>query len=755
MGRRMSLAAATLVVSVALTLAAGVDSAQAHFEAGAASTSITPPAYTSASDAAFVPLCGVTAAQVAELWPGPRPFAFEDPYRDVFGLGRYVPGDPYCDADASGRYEAPYLAGGAGQDRWPTSVDPGNGPAARAVVFSTAKQRVALVSVDSIGLFDSTMERIRAEVRKLDPTLTDIFISSTHDEAAPDPIGLWGPNTSELPEQPETPSGETSGVDNYYMDFLVERVARMVVAADEARQPASLNVAIGSMPSNEQACWSSYPYIDDQALPVMQARTSDGHVIFTLADVSTHAETLGYSGVKEYVDTLSADWPGQMRAAMEARWPGSIGIEVAGLVGSVETPTIYEPQSTQVLRVPGSIHGVSGNPNGCSSVYPNPTSGEPVSEAHEFLSAYGKSVADAAAAALEGGHTVVPRKITVQQKPICVELENNLFVAAFAAGLFPGRPLYANSTCTLEVETSPARGSSSDASATPSAEEQPDYLKSGVGVLTLGPIQLAYSPGEVFPFTEIRGPVDEAQMPFPTNCYEPADENYYCGSSLPITPWTSAEMTEPYRFLVGLGEDMLGYMFPPGNFVGSEAEVNKQPWLSYEDTKFSGHDRFGYGHADDDESVGPYVGRDVTTALQELLASDGRGTRVQPGLYVDAEGRLSDSPFAGEGFTGAVGVEIARAGKKPRLLLIGRQASGFATFDGRPDPGTAGTPLRYSVQTAGVMLGSGKPLLIDVFAGAKQLGRSSPAAQATAAGSGAEGPLENATPFSAWRVPQM
>jgi PAS domain S-box-containing protein len=61
----------------------------------------------------------------------------------------------------------------------------------------------------------------------------------------------------------------------------------------------------------------------------------------------------------------------------------------------------------------------------------------------------------------------------------------------------------------------------------------------------------------------------------------------------------------------------------------------------------------------------------------------------------------------------------------------------------------------HASQTGGVMLKSGKPLLIEVFAGAKQLGLSQPAAQATSAGSGAEGPLEDATPFSAWRVPQM
>jgi len=38
----------------------------------------------------------------------------------------------------------------------------------------------------------------------------------------------------------------------------------------------------------------------------------------------------------------------------------------------------------------------------------------------------------------------------------------------------------------------------------------------------------------VFPFTEIRGPIDEAQMPFPTDCFQPQGENYFCGSPLPV-----------------------------------------------------------------------------------------------------------------------------------------------------------------------------------------------------------------------------
>jgi hypothetical protein len=394
------------------------------------------------------------------------------------------------------------------------------------------------------------------------------------------------------------------------------------------------------------------------------------------------------------------------------------------MVGSVETPTVYEPQTTQVLRLPGAFHGVAGNPDGCSSVYPEPASGTPVSDARQFISAYGHSVADATVAALAKGRVVIPTVLQSQHSSVCLQLENNLFVAAAAAGLFPDRPLYADPGCTVGAQLSGAVAPPGETSTGSSPSGlPPTWLKTDVGVVTLGPAQLAYSPGEVFPFTETRGPIDEAQMPFPTDCYNPTTNDFYCGSPLPTTPWISAEMNQPYRFLVGLGEDMIGYLFPPGNFVGSQGEVDQEPWLAYESSSPNGdHDRFGHGHADDAESAGPHAGLAVTSALQQLLASNGPGSEVVPGLFIDAAGHLSDSPFAGGAFTGAVGVEIAPAGAPPRKLLLGREASAWATFDALRDPGTAGTSLRYSVRTGGVMLKSGKPLLVDVFAGAQALG---------------------------------
>ena len=753
--RRWIAAAATAGL---LSLPSVSKAAVSPFEVGAAQTDITPPALATAAgqalDAAeFTPVCGATESQIATLWPGKRLFAFEDPYIDVFGAGQYVPGDPFCDADHAGRYEAPYIAGGSGSNHWPLTSGDGssafNTPAttptesnfkadpigAQAVVFNKGGQKAAMVTVDSIGLFDTTMDQIRAAVDAVDPSLAadHIFISSTHDESAPDPIGLWGPDLSNEPSpvnqlNGQLPAGVTSGVDDYYMSYLVQRVASAIVAADRSSRPATLRAVTARLPANAQSCWSSYPFIDTQLMPVLQAVDRSGHVVFTLVNVGTHDETLAFSGNPAYTSMLSGDWTGRLSAWLEAAYPGSVGMEMAGLVGSVETPALY-PAGTQVLNVPGAHHGVPGNPvDGCSSVYPQPAAA-PYTDALAFVDAFGHAVADTAIQALSGSGvaSVDPRSIRAQAQPVCVQLENNFFVAAFALRLFPDRPAYADPACTVGLTLSGQLSVSRPSNLAAIHPAAPAFLRSEVGVLTLGQVQIAYSPGEVFPVTEVGGPFDPAQMPFPTNCYLPVVNNYNCGTPLPMTADISADMTAPFRFLAGLGEDMIGYLFPPSNFVGSQGEVLETPWSLYEETS-GGSDRFGYGHSDDSESVGPNVGLAVTDALTGLLAQDGHGTPVVPGMFVDASGRLCDSPFATTGpswvagcgaFAGAVGVKVITGGQI-RIIRIG-QGIGWATYLGTLDSGTAGTDYAYSTATRGVII-DGRPLLIDAVGGSRQLG---------------------------------
>lgn len=754
-----------------------------RFELGAAQTDVTPPALDTAAGRAldraeFVPACGTTEAQVERLWTGRRLFAFEKPYLDVARAGQYVPGDPFCDADRSHRYEAPYIAGGSGENHWPATSADGDpslvsaattfsSPAlrpdpigAQAVVFDEGGRRVAMVSVDSIGLFDSTMDQIRAAVHHQDPAIApaDIFVSSTHDESAPDPIGLWGPDLSGEPPPLDQanqilPTGVSSGVDEYYMHYLVTRVARAVVDADHRVQPAALKLVMARMPADTQSCWSSYPFVDTALMPVMQgvATGADGgQVLFTMVNVGTHDESLAFSGDPAYVTMLSGDWTGRVRAWLESAYPGSVGMETAGLVGSVETPALY-PEGTQVLDVPGRFHDVPGHPvDACSSIYPEPSGAAPVTDALAFVDAYGKSVAATAEAALAGSSTVtvVPDVLRGQSRSVCVQLENNLFAAAFAAGLFPDRPAYLDPHCTVGVAATGAVATGTISAPATFRVGTPAYVRSAVGVLTVGPAQIAYSPGEVFPFTEVGGPVDAAQLPFPTDCYLPsptaptdaAAGNYSCGSPLPMTPDVSAEMTTPFRFLAGLGQDMIGYLFPPGNFVGTQGEVLETPWSTYEETAGTDHDRFGYGHADDAESLGPNAALAVGLVLQGLLAKDGKATSVLPGLFVDSAGRLCDSPFpaaapedtgpaAGSwvtgcpGFAGAVGVRVVAPGGALRTIDVGAtpgDASGWATYLATADTGTAGTAYTYSTATRGILF-RGRALLLDVLSGARDL----------------------------------
>ena len=59
---------------------------------------------------------------------------------------------------------------------------------ARAVVLSDGKQKIALVCVDVVGLFNSVAESVRKQV----DGFGYVCVSSTHNHEGPDTLGLWG-----------------------------------------------------------------------------------------------------------------------------------------------------------------------------------------------------------------------------------------------------------------------------------------------------------------------------------------------------------------------------------------------------------------------------------------------------------------------------------------------------------------------------------------------------------------------------------
>src|SRR5258708_37968272 len=73
--------------------------------------------------------------------------------------------------------------------------------------------------------------------------------------------------------------------------------ARAIADAWSSRRPATVHYGEAIEPATFRQCWSSYPFVDDQLVPALQAvDAATGRTIATLADESQHAETLGFNG---------------------------------------------------------------------------------------------------------------------------------------------------------------------------------------------------------------------------------------------------------------------------------------------------------------------------------------------------------------------------------------------------------------------------------------------------------------------------
>ena len=645
-----------LGASVALVLtasAAGASAAGRHparFRVGAASADFTPPAAEKlAGDPAD---CDPTGT-----FDGPRAFAFEEPYDDQQSSGHYDQGDPFVDCNGNGRWDGNFLGGGAGAPRLYDHVaDP---VGARAMVVSNGHRRVAVEVLDNEGAFNVYLERIRQRVEADGVHLGGIFISSNHDESAPDTIGISGVDET------------TSSVNAYFADYMVRQSAEAIERAAAHMHRATIRYADAREPTNLRQCWSSYPFVDDQLMPTLQAVGTGGRVIATLADVSQHVESLGFNPNLAQRHWISSDWVHFFRDRLERRF-GGVAIEMAGSVGSVETP---EVSSQSISRVPQGFVDES-HPAGCRTLFDSHGSQVPLGY-HAETTALGHGLAHSVARALH--RRARPSRsaaIWGARRDICVPLTNQLFAAAAALGVFAARPGYSND-CQTRFPVAP-NGTTSG-----------DEVKSQVAAFRIGDGTFISVPGEVFPFTYLRGFLGPGDMPHPDD---------------PLPPWPLPHMKTPYRFVDGLAEDMIGYVFPRGNGIGVPGEDPSNP--SADDT-----DRFGCGHSDDSEAASSQSADIAGGALVRLLDAHGGRERVARGRYVLPDGSRSRDPLGGPEVKCGTDAEFHFAGRAVAVRLAHRgvvHPVAWMSLDGRRQP-------RPDRNTRGFFNRRGKRVWLDVF----------------------------------------
>jgi hypothetical protein len=395
-------------------------------------------------------------------------------------------------------------------------------------------------------------------------------------------------------------------------------------------------------------------------MPVLEAVTPGGRAIATLANVSQHAETLGFNGGTPALDAqqnwVSADWIGFFRQAVEHQL-GGVAIEMAGAVGSVESPEVY-PRA--ISRVPQAELDAS-HPAGCRTLFRVGRSPDLSGAGHVPIGytgetkAFGADMAAPVVAALRSGAYQLSRSDTLwgERREICVPLDNALFNLGAALGVFAVRPGY-DATCAHAAPVLPNGSSAGQA------------LRSEVAAFGIGDAEFVSIPGEVFPFTVFRGFLGPQDMPNP-------------GPALP--PWLLPHLHARFRFVDGLAEDMIGYIFPAGNAVGIPTSGNLNP---------ADRDRFGCGHSDDGEALSPHSADIVAAALVGVIdRHDGRAETVRSGRYVLPGGALSRDPLGGPGSLGCTVHTTFVPSRAPAVavqLAGGRRVhpSAWMSLDGLP-----------------------------------------------------------------------
>jgi hypothetical protein len=569
---------------------------------------------------------------------GRRLFAFEEPYQDQKGTGHYDLGDPFVDCNQDGRWDGNFIGGGSNAPRFYDHV--ADAVTARAMVVANGTRTIAVEVLDHEGVFNVYLQEIRRRVGLKLPlgaslSANDVFISSTHDESAPDSLGLYGPQdpTGTLPA--------SSSVNKYWVDFFEEQAANAVVAAYANLQPATVSFSEAIQPPNLRQCFSSYPYIDDQLMPTLHAvNAATGAPIVTLADISQHTETLGFNGgpaldpaaptvtsLQTEKTWLTADWPYWFRHKLETDAGGGVGIEMAGSVGSNETPEVF---SGPLSRVP-ERHIDEGHPAGCRTLYTDRGLVKTALGYYSETRQLGEQLAAAVEGSMASATPTVSTDIQGSRADACIHVTNAVFAAGGILGIFSARPSY-DDTCTVAIPPLPNGTAGGTA------------VKTEVAAFRIGDGQFVSMPGEVFPFTYLRGFMGPGDMP----CPDP-NPNGNCGSQTPtpypLPTWLLPHMHTPYRFIDGEGEDMIGYIFPRGNGVGVPGEYPTT------NPQANSTDRFGCGHSDDSEaassSAADVIGTAAAPLLDNLGASNQAPEDIQQGRYVLPGDVLSRDPLGG------------------------------------------------------------------------------------------------------------
>jgi hypothetical protein len=456
----------------------------------------------------------------------------DDTFRDC-GCDKLCPGDDgYATPDegeGDGVFQASWVAGSQ-SGRAAISVRPpelglrgeGDGIYVTALVLRKGGTSIAILSADTMSFMHDDVLALREEVRARGLDVDHVVWHSTHTHSSPDLLGLWGQSTLE------------TGYDPKY-------AAQVRTTATDAVEQAlsgmkSVEMTVGSLRPSEYSADKGVsnvvgdtrdPWVIEDSLGVVRLADKDsGDTVATLVNWNNHPETAAFDHLylsSDYVHTLrktieeGAVWNSYTRPGV-----GGLTVYLNGTVGGMMT----------------SLHIEVTDPDG--NVW--------AEDSWEKADANGQLVGEMALDAIEAAEPVSDPELSFRYKKFYLRIDN-IGLQAFSLMGIVNRSTY-----------------NWDPEADITVENTPE-IESEVDLVNLGPVQLLTLPGEPLPEMAVGG-YDGSQVHTPGQpLIDPNNTNPPDLATAPEGPYTKDRMTGEHRWIVGLGNDHVGYLIPEWEFL--------------------------------------------------------------------------------------------------------------------------------------------------------------------------------------------
>ncbi len=429
---------------------------------------------------------------------------------------------------------------------------------ARAVVLEQGNTTLAIVAMDLIGVFHDDVDAMAAALAEAGLQVDHLLVHSTHNHEGPDTMGMWGQRIT------------STGVDSGYEIQLRETVVEVVAAA--MAELGEVELTVGEVDVSSYSAEKGVnnvikdgrdPWIVDEMLGALQLTDTGGDTVATIVSWGNHPEAMSDEN-----NLLTSDFVHALRETVESG-PVWESYERSG-VGGV---CLYLNAAVGGMMTPLGVHPVDPDGNEWSST------------GFDKNDAIGQLLGEMALDALEQGQQYADPQLSFAVQGFELLVENYAFQAMVNLEVMEREVGCYDPEEDIDDDNVPC-------------------LYSEVGLVGLGPVRMLSVPGELLPELAIGG-YDGSHVNAPgVEIIEADNPNPPDLSAAPQGPYLLERMGSEFNWIIGLGNDEVGYIIPPYNFILND----DAPWLF----EASGD------HYEETNSVSPVVA-DVIDEQADLL----------------------------------------------------------------------------------------------------------------------------------------